>query len=935
MKNHEGSLCLRKGIARLSRPALTCVLASVMFSPALVAAKPAVRNLGGGLEELAAQAGQAQSRASSRAAPVDQVTHPVQFDDAGRALVRISLDGKAPAASVLQNVRGMAGVEVVASDFNYRAGVIEAYVPTGSLVSLAGQKGVLAVVPAGAMVTNVGAAESQATVQHRIDKIRDVDGAGITIGVLSDSYDTNASPQGAAEDIASGDLPGAGNPLGNTTPVVVLQDSPNRTDEGRAMLQLVHDIAPKSRLGFATANGGEVNFANNIRALAGMPDAPNTVAGFKADIIVDDISYLTEPMFQDGIIAQAVDDVAAAGVSYFSSAGNRPSTQGYDSKPRIVPGEAASWAGTNLNFASVDPALYAGGFHNFASGGNLDIAQNLTAPSGARMVFQWNEPYDPQPPRPVGPPLASGVSTVPPGGSASFTFTGTAGQLVDIFVDADSSTTGTPNPDLTLSLVDPNGVEIQFVDTGTNPESLTLELPIAGVYTVVVDSFLPEQFGDFLYRVQPVEVVEQVLSDFNMLFFRPDGTFVGALAEQNTFTNRPVEFGSLPGGTLQVVISRANVPNSRKRNVADRIRWVGFDGINSQEYVSYNSPITYGHNSAQGAMGTAAYPFYAPFVPEYFTSPGPSTIYFDKNNKRYRVPQVRQKPDIAAMDGANNTFFGNDSAVDADTLPNFFGTSAAAPNAAAIAALVLDAAGGPGKVTPAKMRKILQDSAFAHDLDPLFSSGFALSAGNLLAINASADLNAFSQFDPNVFTLTHIGLKRLQSISINGTGANPTQTPGGIVFDERGVPATAPPGQPFVVGRTVGLSPSDVTATFSLPADPPGLVGQWKQLDLNFRPGAFRSGDLLSFGVDRDEADAAGPSGAAGGNSADLLGGGVLIPSGRLVPGGASFFGTYEGGAAFRGEFFNLIGKGYSTLDGYGFINAEAAVKAVSRKHRK
>jgi hypothetical protein len=935
MKNHEGSLCLRKGVARLSRPALACVLASALFSPALLDAKPAVRNLGGGLEELAAQAGQAQSRASARAAPADQVTHPIQFDEAGRALVRISLDGKAPAANVLQSVRGMAGVEVVAADFNYRAGVIEAYVPTGSLVSLAGQKGVLAVVPSGAMVTNVGAAESQANVQHRIDKIPDVDGTGITIGVMSDSYDTNPSPQGAADDIASGDLPGAANPLGNTTPVVVLQDSPNRTDEGRAMLQLVHDIAPKARLGFATANGGEVNFANNIRALAGLPDAPNTVAGFKADIIVDDISYLTEPMFQDGIIAQAVDEVAAAGVSYFSSAGNRPSTQGYDSKPRIVPGEAASWAGTNLNFASVDPALYAGGFHDFASGGNLDIAQNITAPAGARMVFQWNEPYDPQPPRPVGPPLAAGVSTVPPGASASFTFTGTAGQLVDIFVDADSTTTGTPNPDLTLSLVDPNGVEIQFVDTGTNPESLTLELPIAGVYSVVVDSFLPEQFGDFLYRVQPVEVVEQVLSDFNMLFFRPDGTFVGALAEQNTFTNRPLEFGALPGGTLQVVIARANVPNSRKRNVADRIRWVGFDGINSQEYVSYNSPITYGHNSAQGAMGTAAYPFYAPFVPESFTSPGPSTIYFDKDNKRYRVPQVRQKPDIAAMDGANNTFFGNDSAVDADTLPNFFGTSAAAPNAAAIAALVLDAAGGPGKVTPAKMRKILQDSAFAHDLDPLFSSGFALSAGNLLAINAAADANAFSQFDPNVFTLTHVGLKRLQSISINGVGANPTQTPGGIVFDERAVPATAPPGQPFVVGRTVGLNPADVTATFTLAADPPALVGQWQQLNLSFGAGTFRSGDLLSFGVDRDEADAAGPNGAVGGNSADLLGGGVLIPSGRLAPGGASFFGTYEGGSQFRGEFFNLIGKGYSTLDGYGFINAEAAVKAVSRKHHK
>ena len=84
--------------------------------------------------------------------------------------------------------------------------------------------------------------------------------------------------------------------------------------------------------------------------------------------------------------------------------------------------------------------------------------------------------------------------------------------------------------------------------------------------------------------------------------------------------------------------------------------------------------------------------------------------------------------------------------------------------------------------------------------------------------------------------------------------------------------------------------------------------------------------------MDRDEADAAGPNVASGGNSADLLGDGVLIPSGQVVSGGASFFGKYEGGGAFRGEFFNLIGKGYSQLDGYGFINAEAAVKAVQKK---
>ena len=329
-----------------------------------------------------------------------------------------------------------------------------------------------------------------------------------------------------------------------------------------------------------------------------------------------------------------------------------------------------------------------------------------------------------------------------------------------------------------------------------------------------------------------------MLSDFNLLFFLSTGQFVGALAEQNTLTNRPIELGGINATvTIQLVIARANTPTP-SRNVADRIRYVGFGNINPQEYFSYLDPVTYGHNSAAGAIGVAAYPFFAPFVPEAFTSPGPSTIYFDKDSRRLRHVEYREKPDLAAMDGANTTFFSADSAVDDDTFPNFFGTSAAAPHAAAIAALVLDAAGGPGSVKPKKMRKILQDSAFAHDLDPYFSTGFGLSLGNLLAINASADPNAISQFDPNVFTVTHFGRRALTTLSINGTGGSPTNSPGGIVFDERAAPLPAP-GQPFVVGRTDGLTPLDVSATFSLPADPPGVAGQWKQLDIAFLPGTF------------------------------------------------------------------------------------------------
>jgi hypothetical protein len=941
MKSHEPLPWLRARRSHLGATALACAIAALVSAP-VAQAKEGVRNLGGGLEQLAVPAvrAQAQSRQSLAAATAEEelaITPALQFDDAGRVLARISFDGKTPAAALVESLKGTPGVEVIAFDLNYRKGVVEAWVPTSALVSLAGKRGVLSVVGAAPMVTNVGATTSQGVVQHRVDTLpAGVDGSGITVGVMSDSYDTNAAPNSAALDIASGDLPGAGNP-NNTQPVVVLQDSPGGTDEGRAMLQIVHDMAPKARLGFATANGGQLNFANNIRSLAGLPGAPNAVPGFKADVIVDDIIYLDEPMFQDGIIAQAVDEVAAAGVSYFSSAGNRPATQAYDSKVRIVPGTPASWSGTNLNFATVPPDLYAGGFHDFNAGNAVDIAQTIQFANNSTLVFQWNEVYDPIPPTPVGAPIVQGVSTVPPGGDDQFTFNGTTGQIVEIFVDEDNTTTGTPNPDLTFALFDPNGALIQFVDTGTNPESLVLELPETGTYTVLVDSFLPAQSGDYLFRVQEVTVAEQVLSDYNLLFFSVvTGNFLGALAEQNLFTNRPLEIGSFGANTLQMVIARANTP-SKNRNVADRIRYVGFSGVNPQEYFSYLDPVTYGHNSAAGGNGVAAYAFFAPFVPEAFTSPGPSTIYFDKNNKRFKHPQIRLKPDMAAMDGANNTFFGGDSSADPDTFPNFFGTSAAAPHAAAVAALVLDAAGGPGRIKPKKMREILQDNAFRHDLDPYFSQGFALTLGNALAISAQADPNAISQFDPNVFTLGHIGFRNLETFHLNGSNGNPTQTPNGIVFDDRALPANAPPGQPFIIGgNTVGLSAADITASFSLPADPPAVVpGQWKQLDLAFAPGSFRGGDRLAFGMDRDEADAAGPvNGAVGGNSADLLGDGVLIPSGDLARGGASFFGTFQGGAPFRGRFFNLIGKGYSQLDGFGFVNAEAAVKAVSKKKK-
>ncbi len=160
-----------------------------------------------------------------------------------------------------------------------------------------------------------GSVTSEGDVSLRADLARatyNVDGAGIRIGILSDSYDALG---GAAAGIASGDLPGPGNPNGFTQEVVVLSEIefPDiGSDEGRAMAEIVHDVAPGAEIFFYSAFNGYFDFAEGIRALA--------EAG--CDLIVDDILYLVEPYFQDGSIAQAVDEVTEQGVSYFSSAGN-------------------------------------------------------------------------------------------------------------------------------------------------------------------------------------------------------------------------------------------------------------------------------------------------------------------------------------------------------------------------------------------------------------------------------------------------------------------------------------------------------------------------------------------------------------------------------------------------------------------------------------
>ena len=114
---------------------------------------------------------------------------------------------------------------------------------------------------------------------------------------------------------------------------------------------------------------------------------------------------------------------------------------------------------------------------------------------------------------------------------------------------------------------------------------------------------------------------------------------------------------------------------------------------------------TFGHAASQDAVGVAAVDvraaggaggvFDGTESVETFSSDGPRRIFFEAagaaitpGNFSSTGGRVLQKPDVTAADGVRTSTPG---------FADFHGTSAAAPHAAAIAALMVEAAGGPGK----------------------------------------------------------------------------------------------------------------------------------------------------------------------------------------------------------------------------------------------
>lgn len=399
---------------------------------------------------------------------------------------------------------------------------------------------------------------------------RNVSGVGITVAVLSDGVDS------LSNSIATGELPPDTRALPGTA---------GAGDEGTAMLEIVHDLAPNAHLLFATAFNGADSFADNIRALR--------AAG--ADVIVDDTIYLNESPFQDGPIAQAVLDVTNDGAVYVSSAGN---------EGNVDDGTSGNYEG-DFRASSQHIGDLAGTAHDFDPGTGVQLVDPMSAQSvHVPILLQWADPL---------------------------------GHATD---------------DYDVYSVDPAGNVVGFSNT------------------------------------------------------RQDGDDDPFEAFYNEFS---------PGARLVVV----------KYSGADRyFQLTAFRGrfSDSGAVKAYASPgVTRGHSAVPAALSVAAAPAAAPFpydlepgdpaapagpypgryargqVAERFSSDGPRRVFFTPagvpltpGNFSSTGGQVRRKPELTGADGVSTSAPGYES---------FFGTSAAAPHIAALAALALS--GHPGLDTNA------------------------------------------------------------------------------------------------------------------------------------------------------------------------------------------------------------------------------------------
>ena len=228
-------------------------------------------------------------------------------------------------------------------------GRVRGSVDPAALDGIAAFSWVHAVRPVDRAVVRAGGTTTEGDAAARADLVRaqGLDGSGVVVGVISDGIDSLRDAQ------QSGDLPDVTVPDGGCRR--------GSGDEGTALLEIVHDVAP----------GAQLLFAGPADSLE-MVDAVECLVAAGADVIVDDLGFFGEPYFEDGPVAEAVRGAVKAGVSYHSSAGNEAEEH------------------LEQDFVATPNST----LHDFA-GGAGDNTETVVVPAGGTLtcILQWNDPF--------------------------------------------------------------------------------------------------------------------------------------------------------------------------------------------------------------------------------------------------------------------------------------------------------------------------------------------------------------------------------------------------------------------------------------------------------------------------------------------------------------------------------------------------------------
>ncbi|MGH9141629.1 MAG: S8 family serine peptidase, partial [Vicinamibacterales bacterium] len=515
--------------------------------------------------------------------------------------------------------------------------------------------------------TGQGSRTSEGDATHRADSARatyGVTGSGVKIGVLSDGVAHLSSSQ------ASGDL-GA---------VTVLSGQTGTGDEGTAMLEIVHDLAPGAQLYFATAFTSITSFAQNIRNLR--------AAG--CDIIVDDVYYYTESPFQDGqaasvlsttnggVVIQAVKDVTASGALYFSSAGNSGNLDAFTSG--TWEGDFVDGGSTTLETGCPVPGCRV---HSFG----VQLYDSLTSYSGYITLF-WSDPL---------------------GGSAN---------------------------DYDLIVLDSAGSSL--IGYSTNLQNGSQD---------------------------PFEWVPPVPPGSRVYIVRYAGS--GRYLHLNS-----------NGGVLAIATA----------------------GV-TRGHAATSAPNSFGV-AATPAVGPYPAPFNTGNVVEYFSSDGPRRVFFAADGAPFTPGNlsatggvVLNKPDLTAADGVSVTGVGG--------FPSpFYGTSAAAPHAAAIAALIKSAF---PSLSPAQIRTALLGTTI-----DVQSGGWDRDSGSGIVMADSALLGASASAAALTVSATQVPPGSPVTVTLtNGTG---------VALDWVALAGHTAPDTNYLQYRYVGAGVTTTTWTVTMPA---------------------------------------------------------------------------------------------------------------------